>query len=136
MPEAASWVTPLLLLPGVGLLLVSTSARYEALHEEIHRLLEEVGEQSRGCALHCLSRARLLRTAMVSLYGSAALLAASGLLGAVTHWWVGASHGSAWIVGVGAFVLILWALIILLRESSVSLAVVESHAREIASRSD
>ncbi len=136
MPEAAAWVTPLLLLPGVGLLLVSTSTRYDALHEEIHRLLEETGELGRGCALHCLDRARLLRTAMVSLYGAAALLAASGLLGALTHWWLGVSHWTTWVVGVAAFILILWASIILVRESSVSLSVVESHAREIASRSD
>ena len=33
MLEAVSWASPLLLIPGVGLLLVSTSARFESVHE-------------------------------------------------------------------------------------------------------
>ena len=35
-----TFVVPLALLPGVALLIVSTSARYAALHDEVHRLID------------------------------------------------------------------------------------------------
>ena len=68
MAEAASWVSPLLLLPGVGLLLVSTSARFEAVHENIHQLLHDESTAAGECAAHAVRRARLLSIAMSSLY--------------------------------------------------------------------
>lgn len=34
------WLTPLILLRGVALFIVSTSARFALLHAEVHRLLE------------------------------------------------------------------------------------------------
>ena len=92
MLETASWVSPLLLLPGVGLLLVSTSARFEAIHENIHQLLDEQTAEAKQCAAHAVRRARLLSIAMCSLYFAAAALAASGLCGTIAVWWPTAAH--------------------------------------------
>ena len=100
MPDAVSWATPLLVLPGVGLLLVSTSARYEAIHAEIHQLLDDPSEQAIGCTLHVVHRARILRLAMLSLYVSASLLAASGLIAALTVGFLGAVHWAS-VVSAG-----------------------------------
>ena len=35
------WLSPLLLLPGAGLLIMSTSQRFNRLHDEIHHIMEE-----------------------------------------------------------------------------------------------
>jgi hypothetical protein len=134
MSETVSWVTPLLILPGVGLLLVSTSARYEAVHAEIHRLLEERSKQSGDCAAHEFHRARILRIAMVSLYAAASLLSASGLAAALTIWWLASLHRRAWLLLVGGVSCLVVSSLALVRESAVSFSVVEAHAREIESR--
>ena len=39
LADAASWATPLLLLPGVALLITSTSVRFDLVHTEIHHML-------------------------------------------------------------------------------------------------
>ena len=39
MESVGLWLTPLVLLPGVAILLISTSARYGEIHAEFHRLL-------------------------------------------------------------------------------------------------
>ena len=134
MTEAVSWVTPLLILSGVGLLIMSTSARYEALHEEIHALLHDDSAAAGACAVHTLSRARILRNALVSLYAAASLLSASGLIAALEAWRVGSVPWIAWgllVLGVGC---ILAATAVLTRESFVSLRIVKDHVREIESR--
>jgi hypothetical protein len=136
MPDAVSWATPLLVLPGVGLLLVSTSARYEAIHAEIHQLLDDPSEQAIGCTLHVVHRARILRLAMLSLYVSASLLAASGLIAALTVGFLGAVHWASWVLLVAGVSCVLIAVVTLTREAGISLAIVEAHASEIESRSD
>ncbi len=136
MPDAVSWATPLLVLPGVGLLLVSTSARYEAIHAEIHQLLDDPSEQAIGCTLHVVHRARILRLAMLSLYVSASLLAASGLIAALTVGFLGAVHWASWVLLVAGVSCVLIAAVALTREAGISLSIVEAHASEIESRSD
>ena len=84
MSDAVSWVTPLLLLPGIGLLLVSTSTRYEAVHQEIHTLLKHASDDHSDCASHVVRRARLLQITMLALYSAVALLSTSGLIAALT----------------------------------------------------
>jgi hypothetical protein len=134
--DTISWVTPLLLLPGVGLLLVSCSNRYEAVHEEIHKLLDERSESAAGCAVHVLRRARVLRLALVGLYAAAALLAAGGLVGAIGELWLAALRPLAWGVTVTAVASVVVSAVALVREASLSLSVVREHAREIESRSE
>ena len=41
------WLTPLLLLPGVALLIVSTSHRFAQLHSEFHRLLDHPDDHAK-----------------------------------------------------------------------------------------
>ena len=134
MLDTFSWVTPLLLLPGVGLLLVSTSARFEAVHSEIHQLLDEHSSQVADCAAHVVRRARLLCLAMCGLYVAASALALSGLLAAVTVWHLESVHWVAWLflaIGVAS---VLIASLTLTRESTFSLSIVKAHAQEIVAR--
>ena len=127
MEGAASWVTPLLILHGVGLLLVSTASRYEAVHAKIHALLAEFSPEAAGCAIHVAQRARIFRNAMFSLYASACALGSAGLVGALTYWLFDRAHWAALgltMIGVASLVI---AAALLMRESALSLKIVESH---------
>ena len=64
MEDMVARAGPLLLKPGVGLLILSTSARFGQLHQELHRHLAEGNSPAVN---HLRSRARLLHNALVSL---------------------------------------------------------------------
>ena len=130
MGEVFSFATPLLLLPGAALLLVSTSPRFEALHAEMHHLMAE-GPAGAACVPHVLRRARLLRTAMVLLYAACAFFSASGLAAGVTAWLWGASHPVAWVLGGAGVGSIVLASVELVREALVCMRIVEDHASQL-----
>ena len=132
MGEVVSFATPLLLLPGAALMLVSTSPRYEAVHAEIHHLLGE-GEAGAHCVPHVLRRARLLRTALVFLYCACATFSASGLVAGLTMWLAGEAHLMAWALGGLGVAFLVVASVELVRESMVSLHVIEDHAKSLGS---
>ena len=131
MTETALWVTPLLLLPGVGLLIVSTAARYGEAHAEVHHLLAEAGEQARLCADHLLRRSLRFRNALLGLYCSVGLLAAASLLGGLVPTPSGLSTsavGGLCLLGVAS---LLFAALELTREALISLDVIRSHVGEL-----
>jgi hypothetical protein len=69
MQNAEIWSTLLLLLPGVALLIMSTSARYGQIHTELHRLLEKPrGGLKIASARLFAKRSTLFRNALVSQY--------------------------------------------------------------------
>ncbi len=136
MQDVASWVTPLLILPAVGLFLVSTASRYEAVHAEIHALLAESSPQAAACATHVSRRARLFRNAMFCLYLSACVLGTAGLIGALSQWIAGAVHWSSWVLSVAGVASLVLASLFLMRESAVSLVIVKSHTAELARKSE
>lgn len=63
MGSEASWLTPLLLIPGIAILIASTATRYSEVHAEIHRLLHEHSAEAKACAQHELKRSRCFRNA-------------------------------------------------------------------------
>lgn len=136
MQQAASWITPLLLLSGVGLLVTSTANRYASVHAEIHRLLEEGGSDAAVCASHALKRARLFRSALVVLYLGAATLGSAGLVGALTQWLLGELHELTWALSAFGVLAIVVASVQLCREAILSLNIIKMHTREISERAD
>ncbi len=64
MNDTGVWAVPLLLLPGVGLLIMSTSIRFGQLHQELHLQLEK---KNAGAVAHLRNRAGYFHTALVSL---------------------------------------------------------------------
>jgi len=118
-----SWVTPLLVLPGVGLLVMSTSARFARLHDELHHHIEQM-DCDAGTLDRLLLRARLFRSALLALYGAVALLAMAGLSGGVEA----PSWASSTLL-VGGVVALVVASLLLMRETTISLDVIESEAR-------
>ncbi len=125
------WLSPLLLLPGAGLLIMSTSQRFNRLHDEIHHLMEEDSGKSAGTANHLMQRAKYFRNALVFLYLSIAIFAVAGLLGGITS---GLGDISRYITIaltiIGIFCLAA-ASIILIKESTLSLEIMKIHLSEI-----
>ncbi len=121
MESTGLWAAPLLLIPGVGLLLLSTSVRFGQLHQE---LLRQIGEHHSHAVRHLCQRARLIHSAMVSLYVSIAVLGFSSLLGTLANRWFPTLK---WIPEAMTFVgvaIITYAAIQLIRESKLLITVI------------
>ena len=131
MDESGAWLAPLVLLPGVALLVISTSARYGQIHEEFHHLLRDTGDDVQRRARELWRRAVFFRNALVGLYVAAAALALGSMVaGFLTLW----SADSMWIVqgftvaGVGSLV---YSAVELVRESVLSLGILQRHYERI-----
>lgn len=130
-PELGVFITPLLLLPGVALLIMSTMARYGQLHGEIHHLGGDHHGDVLVRARRLLRRGRLFQSALESLYlAVAGLAAASGLGGAVEL--LGRS-GAPFVFGLTcvAILCVLFAATQLFRESRLSLEILEIHLEDL-----
>ena len=77
------WLTPLILLPGVALLIGSTSARFGQVHIEFHHMLDHPDAHARILSRNLLERSKLFRDALASLYTSVGLFSLGSLLGGV-----------------------------------------------------
>lgn len=131
MINEALWLMPLILLPGVALLIVSTSSRYYAVHDEIHRLMNETRQIRDAAMAHEMNRAKRFRNALVSLYMSVALFSMGSLLGGLTHDWPFISKTVVAVLTVTGVTCLVYASIELIRESRHSLYVIESHFRQL-----
>ncbi len=77
------WVIPLTLLPGIGMMIMSTSNLSSAISSEIDRLLHQ-----EDCNTHLveikITQMSLLNISLVCLYISTAVFAVAGLLGGIS----------------------------------------------------
>ena len=138
MHEASTWITPLALLPGVGLLVMSTGLRFGQLHEEIHRRERDVDDM-RGHLHgidHLIRRALLFRNALIALYTSAVLLAVSGLIGGVAS--LSMTSAASVVIGMSAVAVacLAYAAVTLIRESLLLTQVIEEHRTHDARHAD
>ncbi|WP_146119017.1 DUF2721 domain-containing protein [Blastopirellula marina] len=118
------WLTPLVLLPGVALLIVSTSARFGQILTEVHRLLDRPDAHAKILARNLLQRSALFRDALIALYSSVGLFALGSLLGGVVNLW---RPESLWVVGGATMIgicCIVFAAVQLIREALTCLQVV------------
>lgn len=131
MDQTGLWLTPLILLPGVGLLVMSTSVRYARIHDEVHHLFEHVDEASPKAISRLRRRARLFRDALVALYVCIGFFSLSSLLGMTAVTWFMAAE---WVGGgllVAGIACLFGATVQLIRESVLSLEIVEDHLKRL-----
>ncbi len=152
MTEGVMWVTPLVLLPGVGLLIMSTANRFGQIHGEFHHYLHEQHHSSHTDRVHgsghahrssirstadvLWRRARLLRAALVSLYGASGLFALAGLIGGLAE--ASGHDGRLMLMTmtcVGVF-LVVFASVGLIAESRLLLGVFRDHYQQLIARQD
>jgi hypothetical protein len=124
-------MTPLVLLPGVGLLVMSTSARYGQIHQEFHHLLTENSPSGDRHASDLWRRAVFFRNALVGLYIAVACLAIGSMLGGLASLW---SAESLWFVHgltIAGVLGVVYSAIELVRESVLSLEVLRRHRERL-----
>jgi ABC-type glycerol-3-phosphate transport system permease component len=131
MGEEASWLTPLLLLPGVAILIASTATRSSEVHAEIHRLLQETSDAAKTCAQHELQRSRYFRNALFSLYVSVGLFTLTCLIGGILHTWLQVSTIVEVILTILGVLSALYAALQLAREALVSSDTIQAHVEEL-----
>lgn len=78
-----NWVIPLTLLPGIGMMIMSTSNLSTAIGEEISGLIHEPEQNTHLIELK-ITQMGLLNVALVALYLGAASFAITGLIGGVS----------------------------------------------------
>ena len=112
----------MLLLPGVALLVLSTSTRFGQLLDEFHR---QEGRGREHALKHLRRRGRLLRNALVSLYISVALLVVASVVGTITSRLIGSASDVAAVMTVLGVVSVAFAALQLIRESFILMSVIE-----------
>ena len=120
MEDTPLWLTPLIFLPGVALLVMSTASRYSDLLREVHELTREPEFERDFSVERLISRAVHFRNALVSLYLAAVLLSIGSLAGL-------ASPISLLVLMAISVSAVAYAAIHLVAESSHSLRIIKAH---------
>jgi|AntRauTorcE11897_2_1112592.scaffolds.fasta_scaffold13965_2 asparagine N-glycosylation enzyme membrane subunit Stt3 len=102
-----NWYLPITILPGIGLLILSTTHLIVSLNEEMESLLKEVDAQQ-SLMLQKLSQMKLLTYSMSGFYISTALMVLSGLVSFSQEFKINAfgNLGSSILVAGVAFIFI------------------------------
>ena len=133
MTTTVSWILPLVLLPGVALLIMSTSVRYGQIHSELHHILESQEAVSTMFHDHLLRRATFFRNALVALYVSVAVFAIGSISGAIAELLQGPGNWLVIIFTCIGILCLIGAAVELIRESILSLQVIDHHLMMIDS---
>lgn len=128
MDQMSLWLSPLLLLPGVGLLVQSTAQRFARLHEELHHLSVHNFAGAKDIAGPLYKRALLFRNAMSALYSSIAFLALAGLPGGIADYFQLKIEIPIILFACLAIILLFYSSILLIRESRLSITIIREHA--------
>jgi hypothetical protein len=130
MDDVSLWVSPVVLVSGVGLLILSTSARYGQLHAELRELIRDThdgpfgGESAEVLYGHLRTRTRLLLSALFGLYLSVGLLVTGSLVGVLSAIW-SFSHAPVIALTCAGILGVVYAAIQLIRESRIFLRTVD-----------
>lgn len=102
-----TWVIPLTLLPGIGMMIMSTTNLSTAISQEISNFIHEP-EQDTHLIERKISQKSLLNVALVALYIGTASFALTGLIGGLStiqHLMVHESATLFLVVGIGCLLL-------------------------------
>ncbi|MDZ7807258.1 MAG: hypothetical protein U5K71_09080 [Gracilimonas sp.] len=121
-----SWYLPITIVPGIGLLILSTSNLIVSLNEELERLFEDIDEYQQLIDLKLLQM-RLLTYSLSGLYLSTAFLVLSGLFSFSRKIDVIAFGNAASILLLTGVTLIFLSLIILIVYSAKAVNIRRAH---------
>ncbi len=119
----------LVFISGIGLLLLSTSARYGQLEAQLKEISGQRGDRARHLIASLSARARHFRLATQSLYASIGLLSGGVLLGSALYPFTQWAGPLVLVTTAVAHVFVFCAVIALLRESRLSIEVFEHQVR-------
>lgn len=133
--EEISFLMPILLIPGIGLLLNAASTRYSAFQAEIHHLLDDGAALPVLTHAHLRARARYFRAAFVSLHLSASVFAAGSIIGALLRLMgVNAVESLTLLFTAFGILSLIWGTNALMRESLRSEEILIAHLAAIPAR--
>ena len=124
-----AWYLPITIIPGIGLLILSTSNLIISLNEELERLLKDADE-FQLLIDRKLSQMKLLTYSLAGLYLSTALLVLSGLLSFSKRYEEGIFSSSASVSLITGVTLIFISLIILILYSVRAVTIRRAHFDE------
>lgn len=127
MESEIVWITPLLLAPGIATLIISTSSRYAALHEELHRWLEGADDAQFIGHARLMQRAVHFRNALVAQYLAVFILVLASVCGVTLQALNAAGDTAVVVIMVVGITVVGYSVIELIRESRLSLAVIRAH---------
>ena len=131
METTGLWISPLFLQPGAGLLGMSTSQRFNRLHDEIHHLSKGKSQMNKETCHHLFKRANYFRYVLVLPYISISFFAIAELAGGITSKILNFSlYLTLELTIVGIFCLAAAALISI-KESILSFEFLKFHFKEI-----
>jgi len=126
MQGSEIWLTPLILLPGVALMIMSTAVRFGQLKVEINQVTTSSDKGMRQHRQRLLFRARRFRNALASLYLSVGLFGlASFLTGFLKTMQLSGLNIVIWLSFLGLISLI-YATIELFREVLFAITLIEA----------
>lgn len=144
MDDVSLWVSPVVLVSGVGLLILSTSTRYGQIHAELRELIRDAhdgafaGDTVEVLQRHLRARTRLLLQALFGLYLSVGFLITGSLVGVLSAIW-SFSHVPVIILTCAGILGVVYSALQLIRESRIFLHTVDvcvHRATRLASAND
>lgn len=121
-----TWYLPITILPGIGLLILSTSNLIVSLNEELERLLKGADE-FQVLIDRKLTQMRLLTFGMSGLYISTALMVLSGLISFIKQFQSIFFDGFSSLVLIAGVAFIFLSLIILIIYSAKAVTIRRAH---------
>lgn len=99
-----NWYLPITIVPGIGLLILSTSNLMVTLSNELSGLIKEHSKDE-SIILRKLAQLKILNRAMVCFYVSVACLAIAGLIGGFQFNFI--KNGTTYISSIGILIMLL-----------------------------
>ncbi len=125
------WLMPLILLPGIALLILSTSTRYSRIHDELHHLLHSSDKAKNISGNILIQRAVLFRNSLILLYFCVVVFAITALCGGVMST-LGIQNNiiliALFLVGIVSLII---ASVFLVKETFLSLEIIKKHEAEL-----
>ena len=141
MDDVSLWVSPVVLVSGVALLIMSTSARYGQIHAELRELMHDTHNGTlAGDSVDMLyeqlrTRTRLLLSALFGLYLSVGFLITGSLVGVVSAIW-SFSHVPVIVLTCAGILGVVYAALQLIRESRIFLQTVNVCVHQVVGQTN
>lgn len=134
MDSIETWIVPFTFIPGVGMLIMSTSNRYYHVKELIRDIMLEEHKKELWSFDNLRKRARLFHRALVMLYIAIGGFSVSALIGNISQNWLN-SYSDLCIIFADGFILlgvvcVVMASGILIQEATLSLRHIESNVKK------
>lgn len=133
MDSIEAWILPFTFIPGVGMLILSTSNRYYHVKELIREIMLEEHKRELWSFDNLIARAHLFHRALVVLYIAIGSFSLSALVSNIHQNWITKYHHICIAVSdmliLSGVVCVVFASVTLIREATISLRHIESEQK-------